>query len=317
MRPDLASGRSGLFHEVALYGTDDELLDAVVPFVTAGTDAGEPTVVVLDDRQSDLVRAAMGPDVRVTFLPQALQYDRPARTIRSYRTMVEAQVAAGAPRVRAVGGVGRANVSSSWDRWGRYEAAIDRALGHLPLTALCAYDTRETPDDVLADVDRMHAHAITSDGRHVESPRDIAPEALVAGLPTRPPDPLQSRHPVIVMDDPTPEAARHGVVDLGRTAGIDDEALDDLRITVSEVVSNAWLHGRPPVRMQAWAGADRLVITVTDRGEGPVDPLAGLVPASEQDQGGWGLWIAHQLCRDIDLVPSADEFTVRLTIPVP
>ena len=240
-----------------------------------------------------------------------------ARTIRTLRTIVEAHVAAGAVQVRAVGGIGMANVTSSWHRWGRYEAAVDRALGDLPLWALCAYDTRETPDDVLADVHRMHAHSVTPAGRHVELLRGDRSEALVAVWPPRPPDPLEARRPDIELDGATPESARHGVAALGRAAGIGDDVLDDLRVAVSEVVSNAWLHGRPPVRLQAWAGADRLVVTVTDRGQGPDDPLVGLVPSSELDPGGWGLWIAHQLFRDIDLVSSADAFTVRLTIPVP
>ena len=317
VRSDVAAGRSGLVHEAALYGSDDELLDMVVPFVSAGADAGEPTIVVLDDRRADLVHATVGGDARVTFLRQDVYYERPARTIRAYRTVVEQQVAAGAAQVRAVGGVGLANMTSSWDRWSRYEAAIDRALADLPLWAMCTYDTRETPDHVLADVDRMHVHFTTPDGRHVESSAGVSAETVVAGRPPRPPDPVEARRPDIEMDDPTPAGARRGVLALGRAAGIGDDALDDLRITVSEVVSNAWLHGRPPVRMRAWAGADRLVVTVTDHGAGPDDPLVGLVPASGLEPGGWGLWIAHQLCRDIDLVPTDDAFTVRLTVPVP
>lgn len=314
---DITTGRSGLFHEVALFGSDDEMLDMIVPFVADGADAGEPTIVVLDDRRADLVRAAVGGESSVTFLPHAVHYERPARTIRSYRTVVQQHVAEGAAQVRAVGGVGLANMTTSWDRWRRYEAAIDRALADLPLWALCTYDTHETPDHVLADVDRMHVHFATPDGRHVESSPSVSSEAVVAGHPPRPPDPVQSRRPDVEMGDPTPAAARRGIIELGRSAGIGGEALEDLRVTVSEIVSNAWRHGRPPVRVRAWASADRVVVTVTDQGRGPQDPLVGLVPAREHEPGGWGLWIAHQLCSDIDLVPSDDDFTVRLTVPVP
>lgn len=315
MRSGLGAGRSGLLHEAALYGSDDELLDMVVPFVAGGAEAGEPTVVVLDERRADLIRAAVDGEARVTFLPQAVHYDRPAATIRSYRTLVEQHVAEGAAQVRAVGGLPRAAVESSWDRWVRYEAATDRALADLPLWALCPYDRRVTPDHVLADVEQLHAHFVGPDGRHVETGRAVSSEALVAGRPPRPPDPLEARRPDLDIEGPTPAAARHRIVDLGRVAGIGDRQLEDLHVAVSEVVSNAWLHGRPPVRMRAWAGDDRLVVTVTDHGSGPDDPLIGLVPASDRDPGGWGLWIAHQLCRDIDLVPSGDAFTVRLTVP--
>lgn len=65
-------------------------------------------------------------------------------------------------------------------------------------------------------------------------------------------------------------------------------------IAVSEAVTNATCHGRPPVLLRIWSDRDRIVVTITDQGGGPTDPFAGLLPA-----GGLGLWVTHQLCDQV------------------
>ena len=91
--------------------------------------------------------------------------------------------------------------------------------------------------------------------------------------------------------------------------------IQDFLIGVSEAVSNALLYGQPPVTVRIWAGPGRLVVSVHDRGAGPTDRLAGLVPASQRGTGsgmGLGLWVMHQLDLDVALCYADDGFTVRL-----
>jgi hypothetical protein len=63
------------------------------------------------------------------------------------------------------------------------------------------------------------------------------------------------------------------------------------------------------------------VVTVHDKGRGPADPLAGLIPAPgniPDRRLGLGLWAIHQLNIDVALRHADDGFTVRLrsgTIP--
>jgi anti-sigma regulatory factor (Ser/Thr protein kinase) len=67
------------------------------------------------------------------------------------------------------------------------------------------------------------------------------------------------------------------------------------------------------VTVRGWASEGYVVVTVDDCGPGIHDPLAGLVaPHREMGAGGLGLWITHQLCRDVSLINTADGFRVRL-----
>ncbi|MDG4801890.1 ATP-binding protein [Micromonospora sp. WMMD980] len=84
-------------------------------------------------------------------------------------------------------------------------------------------------------------------------------------------------------------------------------------MAVSEVVGNALRHGTPPVRLRLWSAPDRIVVAVHDRGPGPKDPYAGLLPAGDGTEGGLGLWITHQSCDHVTHHRDADGFTIRLT----
>lgn len=313
MRTGVPAGYAGYFHEAALFGSEEELLDLVMPFLLGGVEANEPTLVALDDRSTAVIEAAMGGTPGVMFLPNASQYDRPALTIKRYRQVLEGYVADGVAQVRAVGSVPHPGVGAPWDSWMRYEAAINGALADLPLWGLCAYDTRTTPDYVLEDVERMHPHLATFDGRHTVNARFVSPEAVVADRPPPVPDPLEARPPAVLLIDPTQSAARQAIRSVSNYSEVDERTVDDLLIGVSEAVANALAYGRPPVVVRAWTSPDRVVVTVTDQGPGPADPLVGLTPVPGQMLGGFGLWIAHQLCADVSLVASDDGFTVRLT----
>ncbi|WP_445515396.1 ATP-binding protein [Streptomyces sp. NEAU-174] len=121
-------------------------------------------------------------------------------------------------------------------------------------------------------------------------------------------------------------------LDLSRT-GVSDSVIDDAVLILSELLSNAWRHGRPwrsdhgggTVRA-AWTvdEDDRLTVEVTDGG-GPTRPL----PAnpSVTARGGRGLNIIMSLAEEWGvrdeigevtvwaLLPPDDEFARRVTIP--
>jgi len=79
------------------------------------------------------------------------------------------------------------------------------------------------------------------------------------------------------------------------------------------VVTNAMLYGGDPVRARAWALDEGVVVVVDDGGHGVDDPYAGLLPSLRDDgEGGYGLWMAHQLCREVQLERRPGGFRVRL-----
>ncbi|MFC7532943.1 anti-sigma factor RsbA family regulatory protein [Actinoplanes sp. GCM10030250] len=311
-RTGAAAGHRGYFHEAVCYSSDDDLLAVVVPFLLGGVTAGEPTVVALGGRNAELVRGALPSGVPVEFLSGGSMYARPAAAIRSYRELLADHVAGGAAQIRIIGELSPETFGATWDSWSRYEAAINHAYDEFPLWSMCAYNTGTTPAPVLADVLRTHPRSAMPDGSHVRNDDYIEPMIYLSERRVPLPDPIQYAAPLADFASPSLAEARRAVrdADVGQVPADD---VDDLVVSVSEVVANAYRHGRTPVRMRLWSGSDRIVVSVTDAGPGPKDPFAGLLPAGDGFDGGLGLWIAHQSCNHVALYRDADGFTIRLT----
>lgn len=316
MRTGAAAGHRGYFHEAALYGSDDELLSMVVPFLDDAVDAGEPTLVVLPAPTQPLVRAAVKDPSKVSF--SGAGYARPSSVIKAFREMLAGHVAGGAEQIRVVGAVSHPGLGQPWDWWARYEAAITRAYDDYPMWSLCVYDTRITPAHVLADVERTHPYRATADGQHLPNDRFEEPERFLSARLVGGADPIEADPPAITLIDPTPGAARRAVREVGHGGPLDADELDDLVIAVNEAVTNAVCHGRPPVQLRVWVGPGRMVATVADRGTGPVDPFAGLLPTTVTSSGGVGLWLTHEICSHVTLAHTDDDgYTIRLVAGQP
>lgn len=84
---------------------------------------------------------------------------------------------------------------------------------------------------------------------------------------------------------------------------------DHLILAVSEAATNAAIHGVPPVGVRIWLGADRVVVHVRDEGDGPTNPLTGLLPSGGGGSGR-GMWIARQVRIGVGLIVADRGFTV-------
>jgi anti-sigma regulatory factor (Ser/Thr protein kinase) len=128
---------------------------------------------------------------------------------------------------------------------------------------------------------------------------------------------VQRLVPALVLADPSAFQARQAVTSIGY-GRLADAILPDLVIGVSEAVSNAWRHGRPPVMVRIWTASGRMLVRVHDTGPGPGNPLAGLAPAwAGPGLHGAGLWLIRMLGLDAALIRSRDGFTVRLAAGQP
>ena len=311
MRTGSGAGHTGYFHAAVQYASDDELLAVTLPFLLGGVAAGEPTFVSFGERTAALVRSALPRDSGVRFLTGGAVYARPAGAIRSYRKLLAEQVAAGAGQIRIIGEMPVAAFGNTWDWWARYESAINHAYDDFPLWSMCAYDTRITPEPVLADVARTHPRYALPGGGHADSPAYVDPHAYLSANRPPVPDPLQATPPTVELSDPTPGEARRAVhaADRGRLPATE---VDDLVVAVSETITNAMRYGVPPVCLRVWGGTDRIVVTVTDRGTGPKNPFAGLLPAGDAATGGRGLWITHQSCSHVAGSGDDQGWTIRM-----
>lgn len=316
MTPPTAIDRSGYVHEALLYESDQHLLDVVVPFLEDGRRQGEALLVDVEPRTEALLREALARTDDVLFVEQDHRYGTPAAAIRGYLARFEQLLAGGASQIRAVGQIPDAAVATGWRAWGRYEAVVNHAYARVPVWGMCLYDARSTPADALGEVRCTHPRLTTSGAAHVPNADYQEPARWLAERPPPLPDPLERTSPVVELRDPWPHQARAAVGPLldGRSADV----AADLATATSEIVANARAHGRHPVQLRVWADDDRVVIAVDDRGSGPDDPHAGLVPPERRlGDGGLGLWIAHQLCSDVVMHRTDEGFRVRITADAP
>ncbi|MFD2081294.1 Anti-sigma regulatory factor (Ser/Thr protein kinase) [Actinopolymorpha cephalotaxi] len=301
---------AGNVHEVGFYQSDEEFQAMIVPFVDEGVANGEPVVIGYDEPKSALLRLWLDDPSKVNFITDTSLYATPARAIATYRGLFKRHVAAGAPQVRIAGQVPHPGNGGSFAGWDRYEFAVNSVWDEFPVRSLCLYDATTVPDPVRQVVERMHPCTVTAAGAHQTNGRYDC-DARNARVPVSP-DPLEACPPNVELVDPSTAEARHALERLGRGL-VDDRKLDDLLFGISEAVTNARLHGVPPATVRIWATAERLVADVSDRGRGPTDPLAGLVPMANANLGtGLGLWIAHMLDIGALLVPTEDGFSFRL-----
>ncbi|MFD2077498.1 Histidine kinase-like ATPase domain-containing protein [Actinopolymorpha cephalotaxi] len=311
MRVGVPAGFVGHFHEAGFYASDTEFRALILPFVKEGITASEPVVIGYDERKSDLLRSWVDEPSAVTFVADNSLYATPARAIANYRELFERYVVAGAPQVRIAGDVPHPGNGSTFEGWDRYEFAVNTVWDQFPVRSLCLYDATTVPAPVKDVVERTHPSILTADGEHRDNTRFEGGLVTSACLPAVA-DPLQATIPAVELSNPTAADARHALDQIGR-GRVDDHTLHHLILAISEAVTNARLHGVPPATVRIWATRDRLVATVHDSGDGPLDPLTGLVPMSRTTFGtGLGLWITHLLDIDAAFISTADGFTLRL-----
>jgi anti-sigma regulatory factor (Ser/Thr protein kinase) len=292
-------------HELLLYEDDERLVDAVTPFLTNGVDAGEEVVTVLDARKLDVVRDALGaPADQVTWLEVDAHYTRPLAAIAGYDASIRALVSRGAPRVRLFGELPRVVSRAQGHAWIAYDAIINRAFAHHPVSIMCGYDGRVVPAWVREGVLCCHPEI------HGEGPNtrfDDPVETVRAHTPE--PEAVDGLEPV-----PTGTARdlRRALVAAMARAGLGPHAIDGMVLAANEVLANARRHGGGETAVRIGRAGAGFVCEIADGGGGFDDPLAGYLPPHGDGAGGGGLWTARQCTARLEVMRRADGTTVRL-----
>jgi anti-sigma regulatory factor (Ser/Thr protein kinase) len=313
----VSAATGSYLHDALFYSSDDELLAAAVPFLRAGLDLGELAMVICKPRNAALLADGLNGDPRLRLLPHAEVYQaRTPAVILAYRRVMEREQAAGTSRIRLVGEVDFANQPTNWAEWSRYEAVCNVALAPYRLWGRCLYDTRRLSSEVLAAAELTHPYVVTASSR-ASNPRYVDPADFLRRSTATGPDPLEATQPTLEIAELIDLALlRHDIRTALAGSSLPAEAADDLVLAISELVTNAVLHGRPPVRVRLWSTSNRQLCTITDQGPGFNDPFAGYLPAGGRylAHGGRGLWLARQLCDQLDTYHTPEGFTVRLTL---
>lgn len=310
------AGSASFAHLGLLAGSDQELLDGVVPYVEDGFRDGDLVLLSCPPPTASLITAALGQRVtdvavegRIT-LHGARVPDAVGLTGEWVRR------AAGTPsgRLRIVGQVEFGSEPRSWREGLRYEAAVNRLLAAEPVSALCLFDSRLLPAEVLAGMGATHP-TLLAGGRAWPSAGYRDPGDYVRRLPV-PHEPVEDAGPAFSVADAASLAALRAELRAVISARVPDrDQAEDLHFAASEVASNAFRHGARPVSAGIWIDADRIVCAITDRGPGFDDPFTGFRPAHGDDLslGGMGLWLARKLWDHVDVLPASPGVTVRLS----
>jgi anti-sigma regulatory factor (Ser/Thr protein kinase) len=306
----------GAVHDALLYDTDEDLVAALASFLKSGLDADDEAVLLAcSARTTKALVDSVGGDPNVGLLPHPHTYQRPAQAISAYQRIVEDQLDSGVSQVRLVGEVEFGLQPRTWREWIRFEAVVNRALAGYPLWSVCIYDTRRLPIEVLEACEMTHPTLLSAHGR-VVSQSYLDPADFLRRSRHAPPDPLERTPAVREYLDPADVAGLRQDLRQAGMAGsaLPSEMVDEFVYAVSEVATNAVLHGRPPVQVRFWCIPTRLLCTITDHGNGFDDPFAGYVmnPAGGHHTG-VGLCLARHFCDHLDASWDCDSFAVRIS----
>lgn len=306
-------------HTAFVVGSDDALLDGVVPWLETGLAAGDVTVLSCAEETAGLLRAALG--ASETQLPNdprvSMRGSRGPDAIAAARRLLDRAAESPSGALRVLGAPDFGPELRGRREGQRFESVVNDLLAGAPLEVLCVYDQRRLSPDVVASAGQTHPHLLV-DGARVASAGYLPPAQYLPALPL-PREPMEDGPPLFAVDGARSLGTlRHQLAAVLATCVPDRDQGADLHLAVSEMAANAFRHGTPPVSARVWASADRVVCTITDCGTGFADPLAGFQPAHGDDlsQGGMGLWLARKLWDHVDLLPGPDGLTVRLSSPL-
>lgn len=147
-----------LRHRLLIYGSDDEYLAAVVPFLLEGIARSDAILAAPTERQGGLLHDALGDDAKHVEFLDAVEWYRTLRgAATGYGTVVKERFERGAPWIRIVADAAWAGrLAPQVAEWFRYESIVNLALASSPATIMCSYDGQTLPGDVLIDARRTH-----------------------------------------------------------------------------------------------------------------------------------------------------------------
>jgi anti-sigma regulatory factor (Ser/Thr protein kinase) len=301
-----------LEHPALLYGTVEEFLACLVPFVSAGIENGEPVFVAVGaDHLAALRNEVGGRRTGVTWADTDDWHPDPATRLRAFHELVRDELAGGATRLRLVGEpVWPASSPELVLEWKRYESVLNAVLGPFPVSLICTYDTSRLDPSITADARRTHP--LVREGAEHASPEFEEPEQLlrrwVAELTPPPAGAVRFRGSIDL------HAVREFLTGEALAAGVDPDRTRDLCLAATEILTNALVHGGGGAALRAWRQQGAFLCQIEDGGGGLTDPLAGYRPPSPAVDSGRGLWLARQLVDLLQIVPAAGGTTVRLRI---
>lgn len=299
-----------LAHQAFLYDGAEQFAEAMAPLVRAGAERGDRVLVAAKRASTEALRAELGGDRNGVELHDTLEWHpRPVhRLMAVQRTIAELRPGSS---LLALGEPVWTGSEAMRREWARYESTINVALADAPLRFICLYDRSELPDSILDHGRGTHPEVV--DGSLAcpcaafESPEEFVRELDAVAAPAR------ARYEIPFKGD------HHGfrslLAALAQECGMGSDRAEELVLAANEVVTNAVVHGEPPVLARCWVADGDFACEISDDGPGVADPFAGWTLPEPGSQGGWGLAVARRICDGLEVAGGGgDGSLVRLYV---
>lgn len=297
-------------HRALFHDTDDELLDALVPFVLEGIEADERVVVVVSESIGESLRGRIGSNDEFDVWNSTEVYTYPIRTMAGYVDTVRAGTQDGR-RMRVAGQPVWTGLSPlETVEWTCLEAACNVVFAESPLLMLCLYDTSRLDPSVIAAARRTHPEIRR--GAQVAASPEFAPfdhQSDVRGseLPSRP----ESCETISIFSPSDVDPVVSFVEAFAQLQAMAESRINDLIATVRALITQATDYRLGPARLHIWANPDELTYEFESQGS-LASPFAGYLPPSPSAPDERGLWVIGQQCDLIAVREHRDMTTIRL-----
>ena len=296
-------------HEAFLYAGDDEFMDGALTFIRGGLEAGEPMLVAVSEAKIAGLRGELGADADcVVFADMESLGANPARIIPAWSEFVDIHPWSA---LRGIGepiwpGRGAAELSECH----RHESLLNLAFARTrDFWLLCPYDTARLEPEVVERARTTHPTAIV-DGAARTSATYSGPAAVAEPF-SEPLEPPPTGAPEAAVRRGNLRGLRLVLGGRARAAGLSEDRVGDLVLAANELFTNSIVHGGGRGTLQVWRTPDALVCEVRDAGRID-DPLVGRERPDTAESGGYGLWLANQLCDLVQVRSFRSGTVVRL-----
>ncbi|XVU22988.1 ATP-binding protein [Actinoplanes sp. CA-054009] len=295
-------------HALLLYHDIDDLLDRL-----SGTVPLDGSVIVACRPQNQTAIDNALPGRHVQRAEQPDIHTRPVAALAFYRRLGRRS----STGLTIIAEPHAGSTEQSQARAATAEAACNLAGLGDDVHLICAYPAA-TLDPLLTNLIRTHSELLTPHGRQ-PSPDYGDPASTLRTLASAQPPPPPPRFPPALHIAGSTNIKDLGVIRRDLTthlAGLPTLIRTDFVAAVNELVTNGHLHGAPPLDLRLWSTGDSVECRITDHGPGRPDPMTGYLPRPGSGRSGTGLWLARQLCDDIDMWRDKGIFTVRAATAV-
>lgn len=307
--PLTAPSADAFAHQLLVYRSTDELVEATVPFVRDGVRDGDAVLMVASPDKLEAVRSRLSPDeeAAVSFESAWRRYARPGVALTEFQQFINEHCGEGR-RVRVVGEAPMGWMRQAYQRQLCCNDAAFNVVAHAPgASVVCPVDARETHAEVLDGLRRSHPEVVEAGARRA-NPAFTEPSELLAREFNQPLPEPHGEAEELVPDEP---ASARSFVDDRLADLLDADRRNDFVTAVHEVVANAFTHAVMD-RLRLWHEDEHVVCEVRDEGNGLPDPLVGYRPPTLEQTSGWGLWLARQLTEVVEMHTGPQGSVVRL-----